>query len=137
MNARKFLLGTVAAAGVAFLLSFMWHVLLMGDFYDSAASGTLRDPPFFSAIILGYVVVGLIMAYLYPKVHGGGSPLSEGLKFGVLVGLLWWFPTNLVLYGAMEGPFSIVLVDGIWHLFEEGIAGAVLGLVMAPVVKPD
>ena len=29
----------------------------------------------------------------------------------------------------MEGPFSIVLVDGAWHLVEEGLAGIALGVV--------
>ena len=34
-----------------------------------------------------------------------------------------------MLYGAMEGPFSIVLVDGGWHLVEEGLAGVALAMV--------
>ena len=129
MNGRKLVLGALAAFVVAYLLSGLWHVLLMSDFYDSAAGGTMRDPPLFLPIGLVYLVVGFIMAYMYPKGYEGGSPISEGLKFGAIIGLLWWFPTQLVLYGATEGPFSIVLVDGAWHLVEEGLAGAVLGLI--------
>jgi hypothetical protein len=104
-------------------------MLLMGDFYESAAGGAVREQPLLVPIGLAHLVVGFIMAYMYPKGYEGGSPLGEGLKFGVIIGLLWWFPTNLVLYGAQGGPFSLVLVDGAWHLVEEGIAGAVLGLV--------
>ncbi len=66
---------------------------------------------------------------MYPKGYEGGSPLREGLKFGAVIGLLWWFPTNLVFYGAFEGPFSMVLVDSAWHVVEEALAGAALGLV--------
>ena len=98
MNGRKFLLRALVAFVVAFLLSCLWHVLLMVDFYESNAGGAMRDPPLFWSIALGYMVVGLIMAYMYPKGYEGGSPVSEGLKFGALIGLLWWFPTNLVLY---------------------------------------
>ena len=129
MNGRKLVLGALAAFVVAYLLSGLWHVLLLADFYESTARVTMRAPPLFLPIGVGYLVVGFIMAYMYPKGYEGGSPISEGLKFGAIIGLLWWFPTNLVLYGAMEGPFSIVLVDGAWHLVEEGLAGAVLGLV--------
>ena len=135
MNGRKFLLGALAAFVVGFLLSGLWHVLLMADFYESNAFGAMREPPLFWAIGLGYLVVGLIMAYMYPKGYAGGSPIAEGLKFGAIIGLLWWFPTNLVLYGAFDGPFSIVLVDGAWHLVEEGLAGIALGLVYGRQVR--
>ena len=129
MNGRKLVLGALTAFAVAFLLSGLWHVLLMSDFYDAAQGGTMRDPPLFWSIGLGYLVVGFIMAYMYPKGYEGGSPITEGLKFGAVIGLLWWFPTQLVLYGVLDGPFSMVLVDGAWHLVEEGLAGAALGLV--------
>lgn len=129
MNGRKFLLGALAAFVVAFLLSGLWHVLLMADFYETNAAGAMREPPLFWSIALGYVVVGLIMSYMYPKGYEGGSPVGEGLKFGAVIGLLWWFATGLVLYGAQEGPFSIVLVDGAWHVIEEGLAGIAVALV--------
>ena len=129
MNGRKLAAGALTAFVVAFPLSFIWHVLLMSDFYDSAAGGTMRDPPLFWSVILGYAVVAIIMAHMYPKGYEGGSALTEGLKFGAMIGLLWWLPTQLVLYGVLEGPFSIVLVDGAWHLVEEGLAGAALAIV--------
>ncbi len=129
MNGRRFLLGALAAFVVAFLLAGLWHVLLMADFYDSVQPGGMRQPPLFWSIALGYAVVGLIMSYMYPKGYEGGSPVSEGLKFGAVIGLLWWSPTQLVLYGALTGPFSIVLVDGAWHLVEEGLAGIAVALV--------
>ena len=129
MNARKLFTGAIAAFVVAFPLSLLWHVVLMSDFYDSAAGGTMRDPPLIWSIILGYAVVCLIMSHMYPKGYEGGSAVTEGLKFGAMIGLLWWLPTQLVLYGALEGPLSIVLVDGGWHLVEEGLAGIALAMV--------
>jgi hypothetical protein len=129
MNGRKFLLGALAAFFVGFLLSGVWHVLLMAEFYESNAAGTARETPLFWAVGLGYLVVGFIMAYMYPKGYEGGSAVSEGLKFGAIIGLLWWLPTNLVFYGAMEGSFAIVLVDGGWHVVEQGLAGVALAMV--------
>ena len=129
MIGRRFVHGALAAFAVGFLLSGLWHVLLMADFYESSAAGAAREAPVFWAIGLAYLVVGFIMAYIYPKGYDGGSPISEGLKFGAIIGLLWWFPTNLVLYAALEGPFTIVLVDGGWHLVEQGLAGVALAMV--------
>jgi hypothetical protein len=129
MNVRKLVLGALVVVIVAFALSGLWHTVLMGDFYASAAGDAAREQPLLGSVFLGYVVVAFIMAYLYPKGYEGGSPVAEGLKFGAIIGLLWWFPTQLVLYGAMEGPFSLVLVDGGWHVIEEGVAGIALGWI--------
>lgn len=131
MDGRKLISGAAAAFVVAFPLSLVWHVLLMSDFYDTASAGTMREPPLFWSVILGYVVVAVIMAYMYPKGYEGGSPLAEGFKFGAVIGILWWLPTQLVLYGAIEGPFSMVVVDGAWHVVEEGLAGVALAMVYA------
>jgi len=129
MDARKLVLGGLTAFAVGMALSLLWHVVLMSGFYEAAADGAMRDPPIIWSVALGYLVVGFVMAYMYPKGHEGGSPLAEGLKFGVLIGLVWWLPTQLVLYGAIEGPSSMILVDGGWHLIEQGLTGVALAMV--------
>jgi hypothetical protein len=129
MIGRKFVQGALAAFAVGFVLSGLWHVLLMADFYEANAAGAGREAPIFWAVGLAYLVVGFIMSYLYPKGYEGGSPISEGLKFGAIIGLLWWLPTNLVFYGTLEGPFTTVLIDGGWHLVEQGLAGVALAMV--------
>ena len=65
--------GALVAFLVAFLLSGLWHVALMGEFYESVAVGA-REAPLMWAVGLGYLIVGLIMAYMYPKGYQGGSP---------------------------------------------------------------
>ena len=129
MNGRKFVTGALVASVVAFLLSGLWHVVLMSGYYESVTVGG-REAPLMWAIGLAYLMVGIIMAYMYPRGYEGGSPVGEGLKFGAIIGLLWWLPTNLVLYAVLDGSSSSqIFVDGIWHIVEEGIAGAALGLV--------
>jgi len=129
MIGRKFVQAALAAFAVGFVLSGLWHVLLMADFYESNAAGAVREAPVFWVIGLAYLLVGFIMAYMYPKGYEGGSPIGEGLKFGAIIGLLWWFASNLVLYGALEGTFTVVLVDGGWHLVEQGLAGMAVAMV--------
>jgi hypothetical protein len=60
----------------------------------------------------------------------GRKFVTGALKFGAIIGLIWWLPTNIVFYAVLDGSSSSeIFVDGIWHIFEEGIAGAALGLV--------
>jgi hypothetical protein len=59
---------------VAFLLSGLWHVVLMSDYYESVTVGG-REAPLMWAIGLAYLLVGTIMAYMYPKGYDGGSPV--------------------------------------------------------------
>ena len=73
---------------VAFLLSGLWPVVLISDYYESVTVGG-REAPLMWAIGLAYLMVGIIMAYMYPKGYEGGSPVGEGLKFGAIIGLLW------------------------------------------------
>ena len=124
MDMRKFAMGTAATFVVGFALSMVWHTMLMAGAYEAA--GEMRDPPLFWAVITGYLIVALIMAYMYPKGYEGGSPVSEGFKFGAMIGIVWWLASQLVLYGATESAFTLVYVDGGWHIFEQGLAGIAL-----------
>ena len=45
MNGSKFVPTVLVAAVVAFLLSGLWHVILMSDYYESAAVGGREAPP--------------------------------------------------------------------------------------------
>ena len=71
-----------------------------------------------------------MMAYMYPKGYSGGSPAVEGLKFGIMIGIVWVLPHALIRHGAMVSMTGkMLLVDAIWHLVEQGIAGLIIGLI--------
>jgi hypothetical protein len=129
MDGRKLVIGTITTLVVAFGLSGLWHIVLMADFYEAASGGAAREAPLMWSVLLGYLIVALIMAYMYPKGYEGGSLVAEGFKFGAMIGIVWWLASQLVLYGAVEGPFSVVYVDGAWHVLEEGLAGIALAMV--------
>jgi len=44
-------------------------------------------------IILGVLILTVLMAYMYPQGYKGGSPLKEGLRFGVVIDCYGYFPT--------------------------------------------
>ena len=129
MNVKKWFLAGLVGFVVMFILSGLWYMLIMDAFYREQVGALLREQYNFIFIVLGYIVMAFLMSYIYPIGYKGGSPVKEGLRFGVLIGLLIWLSSNLILYGAHNMTLSASLVDSGWHVVEEGIGGLVIALV--------
>ena len=130
MNGGK-VTGAIAAFAVMFPLSFIWHEVLMGDYYAEILASVARAEPNLVLIGGGYLITAVVMAYVYPIGYKGGSGVGEGLRFGALIGLLWWLPANVVLAGVYETTLVSGLVDGAWHIAEGAAGGIVIGMLHA------
>ena len=129
MDFKKFIIALVAGFVVMFLLSGLWHVLIMGDFYKANTPSAMEQHQL-QFIALGYLILAVLMSYIYPKGYQGGTPVTEGLKFGIVIGLLWILPVSVVLSGVITGySGKLLIVDSVWHIVEQGIGGIVIGLV--------
>lgn len=127
MNIQKFLLSTIGAGVVMFLLSGLWHMALMSDLY---ASDLNRAEPNLSLIAVSYLVLSLLMAYMYPKGIEGTNKIANGIKFGVLVGLIWILPHSLIIHAVTEGgALNVIFIDVGWHIFEQACGGIVIALI--------
>jgi len=129
MNVKKWLLAGLVGFVVMFILSGLWYMLIMDAFYRGQCGAVMREQFNFISIVLCYLVMAFLMSYIYPVGYKGGSPVKEGLRFGVLIGLLVWLSSNLLLYGAHNVTLTATLVDSGWHIIEEGIGGIVIALV--------
>jgi len=107
-------------------LAGIWHELIMAKFYAEEA---LAKHEGVEIILLAYLVLSLIMAYMYPLVYKGGRPIVEGLKFGVIIGILWVFPHELAMAAAHGDSISYVFKNAAWHLIEQGFGGIIIGLI--------
>ena len=130
MSTKKCLLAWLLGFLAMFILSGIWYMLIMEEFYKTHCYISARESPLMAYIALGYVVLALLMAYLYPIGYKDGPPAREGFRFGALIGVLWILPYSLVLYGATNsGTRMLILVDTIWHIVEQGIGGIVIGTI--------
>ncbi len=129
MNVKKWFLAGLVGFVIMFILSGLWYMLIMDSFYREQVGALMREQYIFIFVLLGYLVMAFLMSYIYPIGYKGGSPAKEGLRFGVLIGLLVWLSCNLVLYGAHNMTLSVTLVDSGWHIVEEGIGGLFIALV--------
>jgi hypothetical protein len=97
MNIKKLLLSTITVGFTMWVISGLWHNLILANFYASEVEATHEG---IGVLLIAYLILGLFMAYLYSRYFKGGRPVIEGLKFGVLIGLIWVFPHDLAMTGA-------------------------------------
>ena len=84
----------ILAAILGGLVIFLGGWLLYGIIYMNLYGGT---QPILWRIAVGCFSQALFMAIIYPHGYKGGSPLMEGLKFGLWIGLLFSVTRDPVL----------------------------------------
>ena len=129
MSAKKFVLAALAGFAVMFGLSTLWHKVIMVNFYGKHYKSIVENVDIIY-VLCGYLVLAYLMSLIYPIGYKGGSPLKEGSRFGVIMGLVMLMPmTIIVLLGTGIVSHMGALVDVLWHLIEEGVGGTVIALV--------
>ncbi len=125
---KSFLSSALAAAISMWLLAGLWHGVIQPQFYEVAAKTEHKGT---STIALAYLILGFLMAYLYPKFTfaAGQNRAKKGLTFGALIGVLWVFPHELAMAGAHGEPFVYVFKNGLWHVIEQAVGGLVIAWV--------
>ena len=131
----------VAAAVVAWLaymiVSPLANTLVLADLY--ARHAEVFRPQAQMNLVLGFAASALgflVFAYTFAKGYEGGPGLMEGLRFGVLVGLLLSCFAVVWNYVTLPLSGSLALAWIVDTIAEMGLYGAVVGLVYRPVPRP-
>jgi hypothetical protein len=115
------------------LSAMVWGTVLPDLFRLNAS--VLR-PPSDMNLVVGYgasLAGFFVFAYAYAKGYEGGTGLVEGVRFGVVIGLLLAAFSGTWAYVMMpiSGGFALaIVVDGI---VEMAVYGAIVGLIYRPV----
>jgi hypothetical protein len=113
---------------LTFPIAAVWH---LGLFPLSMAGPTFRTQPLFALGLLSTVVQAIVVAYLYPRLSRGGSPIRDGLRFALIMG------SFIASYGVLAeaGKFAIadvgswVLMEGAFFVVQWTVIGIAIGLV--------
>jgi hypothetical protein len=123
---------SAALAGTYLILTFpiaaIWHLVLFPDVY---AAANLRPEPLVTLGLLSTVLQALAVAYVFPRIHGGGAPMREGVRFGLVMG------TFIGSYGVLAeaGKFDVgpllswVIFEGLFFLVQWLIIGVAIAFV--------
>lgn len=93
MNYARVGLAALAVWGAWFALGFLIHGVMLADVWEGLhRDGAIRTEAMTRTVMpvgTGLALFGsLVFSYVYAKGYEGGPGLQEGLRFGVLVGLL-------------------------------------------------
>ncbi|MBI1806967.1 MAG: DUF1761 domain-containing protein [Ignavibacteria bacterium] len=128
--AKKVIYATVVYTVVSMILGMVWHFVFFKELYHSLGIYNRAEP----IIPLGFVsmiIQGGIMAYLYPLYYRQGSPIIQGMKFGLIMGLFLYSVSTLANAAKIEvtSMSSWLTVQIAFHSIQFVLAGAGIGLV--------
>ena len=134
MDGKKLVYAALAGFAVMFILSGIWYMVVMMDYYEEAMAGVynanaILEEPNLVFIAIGYLFYAFIMAYMFPIGYKGGSAVTEGLKFGAIVGVLITVPLTFINMGLLSVSATPALVDAIYQIVEKAIGGIVIAKV--------
>jgi hypothetical protein len=124
-DVKKFILAVLITGFLMWVVAGIWHNLIMPSLYEEVHA----THEGIEIMLVAYFILAGFMAYLYPRLYDGKKPVRDGLKFGIIIGLLWVFPHELAMVGAHSESILYVIRNAIWHMVEQGIGGIVLALV--------
>ena len=131
MNLKRWLLATVGAFVVIVATEFMVHHVCLGEFYNAHPQWWRPEAEMTSMMPLMFVaqaVLAALLALVYAKGYEPGKGgLTQGFRFGVLIGLLLMLPTSLVNHVVYPYPLSLIFSWFTGGLLEVVLASLVIG----------
>lgn len=125
MSIKRFILAAFVSGLVMWVVSGIWHNLILVQFY-TVEKGAEHEG--ILILFIAYIFLGIFMTYFYSKLKKGDNYWFEGVKFGMIMGLLWVFPHELAMAGAHSEPLDYVFKNAIWHLVEQSFGGIVIAV---------
>lgn len=120
---------------ITFALGFFWHLKLFKALYDRLAIYTRLDDPIIPLGLLSMAIQGAVLAYLYPLVAQGASPVADGLRFGAVMGL--FIASSAVLAEAGKQRVTSLAtwigVESIYYAIQFALTGVAIGLIYGSV----
>jgi hypothetical protein len=78
----------------------------------------------------------LVVAIIFAMIHQGGSGITEGARFGVLVGIFVVCAFVLHNYVNLNIGLKLALMQAVAYFLQWTIVGIVIGLVYKPLAAP-
>ena len=131
MEPKKMIGAWIGSFVVMFLLSFLWYGLLMEEFYAATYAEVNLPMEDFSMtlIVVGYLIQAFMLSYIFPIGFGGGSAVKEGLRFGLILGMLFALPGAFILAAVYKMPLEGNLIDAAYHIVEFAAGGIVIAKI--------
>jgi hypothetical protein len=138
MNYGRLALAAIAAWVVDAVYGFVvYGTVLSSEFgrYPGVYRPNDVGPSYLPVIFVGILLAMFVASYVYAKGYEGGSGIQEGMRFGVLMGLLVLGYSGIVNYAILNIGRRLAGSVAIAGLVEWTIAGIVIGAVYKPAAQ--
>lgn len=133
MMDTDFLGAWLAYVVITFAMGFLWHLVLFKGLYARLAIFTRLDDPIVPLGFVAILIQGAILAFLYPRLAGGGPAVVEGLRFGLLLALLM-ISTAVLAEAAKQRVTALgtwIAVESAYYAIQFSLSGIAIALVYA------
>jgi len=133
---KKLVLATLSYFVLTMLWAYPWHVIWFHDLYTELGAFT-RSAPIMPLGIAAITIQGIVIAYLYPFYYRGGSPVIQGIKFSLIIGLMVYTVMGFATAAKIQiEPISTFLAyHTVFQLIQFIVTGAALGLIYGRTPK--
>ncbi len=137
MNTKRFLAGGLAIFVIFQICDFVIHGLILGDVYMSMTN--VWRPDMMSLMWIMYLssfVFSYLMMFVFIKGYEDRG-LPEGIRFGIIIGLMTNIMGAFYQYAVYPLPFSLVLQWAGYGLVEFILAGIAAAMIYKPKHELD
>jgi len=138
MNIKKIILATISYLVLTMAIAYPWHMIWFHDLYAGMGVYTRPEP----SIPLGMLAMfsqGIVIAYLYPFFYKGGSPVLQGIKFSIIMGVVVYSVMGFAMAAKINiNPITTFLFYSlVFQLIQFILTGAALGLIYGKISPED
>jgi hypothetical protein len=110
--------------------AYPWHLIWFHDLYVSWGAMQRADP-IISLGIVAILIQGAVIGYLYPFYYKGGSPIIQGIKFNLIIGLMTYTAMGFATAAKFDiEPVShFLMFHTLFQAVQFTLTGAALGLI--------
>jgi hypothetical protein len=131
---KYYLLGGIVAYVIIFNLGYVFHEILMGDFFKEQIGAIQRDTYNIPLIALAFILYIVFQAYFFPIYFGyaskqyGWSLTKTAIIFGAIVGFFWdGLQGGIIEVATFKMPMIVFWYDSGYHTLE----GILTALILA------
>jgi len=134
MNVKTFILRTVVATVIHFLLGFLLYAVIFSKYFQAhmgpAAVSASRPvgSELVNFIFLSCLSYGLLLAYVFSR--GASQSLKQGLQTGAIIGFLYASAVNTNLYATTNLlTIEVIVADILMYTFMSTLMGGAISFI--------
>ena len=127
---KKFIFATISYVVITFVLAAPWHFVLFPDLYENLGMYNKQEP-IMALGMLAMLIQGLVLAFIYPRYYGGGKPIAEGIKFGLIMGVFLFSVSTLANAAKIQVSSvpTFISLQLAFHVIQFILVGIAIGLI--------